>query len=96
MYSTVTASKLYNFEEELPQWGFSFYKNQGKIIFLVNSKAPFLWNKTVKFGRKGVLFVTRFMKTVEQAALAQLGERQTEDLKAPCSIHGGGIIFLSI
>ena len=28
-----------------------------------------------------------------QAALAQLGERQTEDLKAPCSIHGGGIIF---
>ena len=33
------------------------------------------------------------MKTVEQAALAQLGERQTEDLKAPCSIHGGGIIF---
>ena len=28
-----------------------------------------------------------------QAALAQLGERQTEDLKAPCSIHGGGIIL---
>ena len=28
------------------------------------------------------------------AALAQLGERQTEDLKAPCSIHGGGIAFL--
>ena len=28
-----------------------------------------------------------------QAALAQLGERQTEDLKAPCSIHGGGIVF---
>ena len=28
-----------------------------------------------------------------QAALAQLGERQTEDLKAPCSIHGGGIAF---
>ena len=27
------------------------------------------------------------------AALAQLGERQTEDLKAPCSIHGGGIYF---
>ena len=27
------------------------------------------------------------------AALAQLGERQTEDLKAPCSIHGGGISF---
>ena len=32
-----------------------------------------------------------------QAALAQLGERQTEDLKAPCSIHGGGnfLIFAS-
>ena len=27
------------------------------------------------------------------AALAQLGERQTEDLKAPCSIHGGGTFF---
>ena len=27
------------------------------------------------------------------AALAQLGERQTEDLKAPCSIHGGGTAF---
>ena len=27
------------------------------------------------------------------AALAQLGERQTEDLKAPCSIHGGGTLF---
>ena len=33
------------------------------------------------------------MRTAEQAALAQLGERQTEDLKAPCSIHGGGISF---
>ena len=30
------------------------------------------------------------------AALAQLGERQTEDLKAPCSIHGGGITFLDV
>ena len=30
------------------------------------------------------------------AALAQLGERQTEDLKAPCSIHGGGILFISL
>ena len=32
-------------------------------------------------------------KAVGMAALAQLGERQTEDLKAPCSIHGGGISF---
>ena len=30
------------------------------------------------------------------AALAQLGERQTEDLKAPCSIHGGGISFIDL
>ena len=29
-----------------------------------------------------------------EAALAQLGERQTEDLKAPCSIHGGGTVFI--
>ena len=28
-----------------------------------------------------------------QAAIAQLGERQTEDLKAPRSIRGGGILF---
>ena len=33
------------------------------------------------------------MRNAEQAALAQLGERQTEDLKAPCSIHGGGILL---
>ena len=33
-------------------------------------------------------------ENIVQAALAQLGERQTEDLKAPCSIHGGGNIFL--
>ena len=32
-------------------------------------------------------------KKSDQAALAQLGERQTEDLKAPCSIHGGGRLF---
>ena len=36
------------------------------------------------------------MRTPEQAALAQLGERQTEDLKAPCSIHGGGIFFIDV
>ena len=27
------------------------------------------------------------------ALIAQLGERQTEDLKVPCSIHGQGIFF---
>ena len=25
---------------------------------------------------------------MDKALIAQLGERQTEDLKAPCSIHG--------
>ena len=30
---------------------------------------------------------------VDHAALAQLGERQTEDLKVPGSIPGGGIFF---
>ena len=38
------------------------------------------------------------MRIAEQAALAQLGERQTEDLKVPGSIPGGGktnnLIFL--
>ena len=27
------------------------------------------------------------------AAIAQLGERQTEDLKVPCSIHGRGTLL---
>ena len=30
------------------------------------------------------------MAGIQQAALAQLGERQTEDLKVPGSIPGGG------
>ena len=33
------------------------------------------------------------MRNIFQAAIAQLGERQTEDLKAPRSIRGGGISF---
>lgn len=28
-----------------------------------------------------------------KASIAQLGERKTEDLKAPCSIHGRSIMF---
>ena len=31
--------------------------------------------------------------TTSEAALAQLGERQTEDLKVPGSIPGGGTFF---
>ena len=34
-----------------------------------------------------------FMKATE-VGLAQLGERQTEDLKVPCSIHGSDIFGL--
>ena len=33
------------------------------------------------------------MSLVSQAAIAQLGERQTEDLKVPGSIPGLGILF---
>ena len=29
------------------------------------------------------------------ASVAQLGERQTEDLKVPCSIHGGSNSFFA-
>ena len=32
--------------------------------------------------------------TTSEAALAQLGERQTEDLKVPGSIPGGGTLLL--
>ena len=40
-----------------------------------------------------VEFVIKNESDDGSAALAQLGERQTEDLKAPCSIHGGGILL---
>ena len=40
-----------------------------------------------------VEFVIKNESEESSAALAQLGERQTEDLKAPCSIHGGGTSF---
>ena len=40
-----------------------------------------------------VEFIIKNKIEESSAALAQLGERQTEDLKAPCSIHGGGILF---
>ncbi len=32
-------------------------------------------------------------KIVLRALIAQLGERQTEDLKVPCSIHGQSMTF---
>ena len=40
-----------------------------------------------------VAFILKDKIEESSAALAQLGERQTEDLKAPCSIHGGGMFF---
>ena len=43
--------------------------------------------------KKGFIIYYAIQLRMFEAALAQLGERQTEDLKAPCSIHGGGIFF---
>ena len=43
--------------------------------------------------KKGFILNYAIQQKTFEAALAQLGERQTEDLKAPCSIHGGGIVF---
>ena len=45
------------------------------------------------FGKKRHFIKMTSWRLKFKAALAQLGERQTEDLKAPCSIHGGGIAF---
>ena len=39
------------------------------------------------------LLVWSFLLCHRQAAIAQLGERQTEDLKVPGSIPGLGILF---
>ena len=55
---------------------------------------------TTKKGRKAFLFVKikytfKFMKSHVFAAIAQLGERQTEDLKVPGSIPGCGTFFFS-
>jgi hypothetical protein len=33
------------------------------------------------------------MCAIVRALIAQLGERKTEDLEAPCSIHGQGTIY---
>ena len=38
-------------------------------------------------------FETKFYQNFYQAVIAQLGERQTEDLKVPGSIPGRGIIL---
>ena len=38
-------------------------------------------------------FNVETLRLLPVAAIAQLGERQTEDLKVPGSIPGGGIFF---
>ena len=40
------------------------------------------------------ILVYKFVTTHIQAVIAQLGERQTEDLKVPGSIPGRGIIYI--
>ena len=40
--------------------------------------------------------VTSLQPIYTRAAIAQLGERQTEDLKVPGSIPGGGTDFLCL
>ena len=46
-------------------------------------------------GGAAALLVTLCSKLMTAAAIAQLGERQTEDLKVPGSIPGLGIVFFS-
>ena len=52
----------------------------------------FSWSRMSK--RWFVIFVlikkrkNRKSSNLQQASIAQLGERKTEDLEAPCSIHG--------
>ena len=41
------------------------------------------------------LILVLILATTQQAAIAQLGERQTEDLKVPSSILGLGISIMS-
>ena len=41
-----------------------------------------------------IISVTRTARTENSDFIAQLGERKTEDLEAPCSIHGQGTFVL--
>ena len=41
------------------------------------------------------VFINAILEGVTHASIAQLGERQTEDLKVPRSIRGRGIFWLS-
>ena len=48
----------------------------------------------VRHGRRSnMIYCTRAWQN-QVAGIAQLGERKTEDLEAPCSIHGPSIIHV--
>ena len=53
----------------------------------------FLDSECVKCGTYRFYERENYIPFVRLAAIAQLGERQTEDLKVPGSIPGGGIVF---
>ena len=42
------------------------------------------------------IYILLRLVTDSRALIAQLGERQTEDLKAPCSIHGQSTLFAPV
>ena len=59
-----------------------------QIWALINCASKDIPPTTIKNNYKfysGVIF--------NKASIAQLGERKTEDLEAPCSIHGRSIYF---
>ena len=47
------------------------------------------------YGLLRLVIVINLLKVEVSATIAQLGERQTEDLKVPGSIPGRGNLFLS-
>ena len=58
-----------------------------KIGPIFNDSSPILRNFKI------YLIYQTFIYSFHQAVIAQLGERQTEDLKVPGSIPGRGIVF---
>ena len=53
-------------------------------VWVGSTLATFGFAETIVYTRGGAIF---------EAAIAQLGERQTEDLKVPGSIPGLGMLF---
>ena len=62
---------------------------------LVFTKGKNLPNKRERVIRGSTVWSFFFQSLLLGAVIAQLGERQTEDLKVPCSIHGHGTLFLA-